>query len=86
MKLKIEVEIPNGEYCHDRDNGIFCQYMGNAHCGAGCCNLVVGYRDSIIYWKDQGKSIDKREYKYIVKHKECPNKESDAKKQEETKG
>jgi len=73
MKHQIEVEIPEGSYCLNRDDDTFCGYMGDAHYGAGCCNLVVSEGHSIIYWEDQDKSMGDREFMRVVKHKNCPS-------------
>ena len=66
MKYQIEVEIPAGKYCYDFDNDINCQYVGDAHYGAGCCNLVIE-GSSIIDWEENGK------HERMVKHQCCPS-------------
>lgn len=73
-KYKIEVEIPDGDYCtnSDKDKQVFCEYLGAAEHIAGYCAFVVN-NDSIVHWDDEDKPIEERAYSHIVKHKKCPS-------------
>ena len=66
-KYNIEVEIPDGKYCHGGVNEpeISCNYIGDSTASsAGLCSLISG-GDCLLSYEDQ------KDWR-IVKHKNCP--------------
>ena len=80
-KYKIEVEIPDGKYCEDDDNDIWCDYMSDNHYYAAGCSLIKHKDSGVNYEKGHDpesacKSIDNHTQRIrirILKHKDCPS-------------
>ena len=67
-KHKIEVIIPDGQYCSGGllDPTVNCEYVGDSCASsAGLCNLLVG-SDCLLSYED------KKDWR-ILKHKNCPS-------------
>lgn len=67
MKQLIEVEIPDGDYCIDRTNNIWCDYVNDATVGDGMlCSLILSHNDEcLVCWDDNYR------YEKATKCKKC---------------
>jgi len=64
-KINVKVEIPEGKYCQDPENQVFCQFCVDSTASvAGMCGLITG-EDSLLHYEDT------THYK-VLKNSKCP--------------
>ncbi len=68
-KHLIEMEIPDGNYCIDRLNKLWCDHIHDATSGDGMlCSLIFPHDENcLIFWDNHD------EFNKALKCKKCPS-------------
>ncbi len=65
-KIKVEVEIPRGEYCYDQFSGNYCVFLRTPSTGIGQSSCAC------LNWAGLVKE-EKTGYSHTIKHPLCPH-------------